>query len=84
MLMKGICELQPTFPFLEGRIVFTGFLGGSDGEEPAYNIGYLGLSTGFGRYSGERNGYPLLYSCLENSIDRGAWLAKTMGLLRHD
>ena len=28
---------------------------------------------------GERNGYPLQYSCLENSIDRGAWQALVHG-----
>ena len=30
---------------------------------------------GSGRSSGEGNGYPLQYSCLENSMDRGAWQA---------
>ena len=29
---------------------------------------------GLGRYTGEGNGYPLQCSCLENSIDRGAWV----------
>ena len=28
-----------------------------------------------GRSPGERNGYPLQYSCLDNSMDRGAWRA---------
>ena len=79
MLMKEICELQPTFPFLEGSMVFKGFLGGLEGEESARNTGYLGSITGFGRYSGERNGYPFPYSCLENSVDRGAWLATDHG-----
>ena len=32
-----------------------------------------------GRSSGEGNGYPLQYSCLENSMDRGAWLATDYG-----
>ena len=33
-------------------------------------------STSWSRRSpGERNGYPLQYSCLENSMDRGAWWA---------
>ena len=27
---------------------------------------------GLGRSPGEENGYPLQYSCLENSMDRGA------------
>ena len=38
-----------------------------------------------GRSSGEGNGHPLQYSCLENSMDRGAWL-QSMGSqrVRHD
>jgi len=32
-----------------------------------------GLIPGSGRFPGEGNGYLLQYSCLENSIDRGAW-----------
>ena len=31
--------------------------------------------TRFDPWVGERNGYPLQYSCLENSMDRGAWWA---------
>ena len=38
------------------------------------NAGDLGLILGVGRSLGEGNGYPLQYSCLENSMDRGAWL----------
>ena len=34
-----------------------------------------GSIPGSGRSSGEWNGYPLQYSCLENPIDRGAWPA---------
>ena len=30
------------------------------------------------REDGEENGYPLQYSCLENSIDRGAWFYKEL------
>ena len=52
-----------------------GFPGGSDGKESAGNAGDLGLIPGSGRSSGEGNGYPLQYSCLENSMDRGAWQA---------
>ena len=33
------------------------------------------LIPGSGRSSGEGNGYPLQYSCLENLMDRGAWWA---------
>ena len=31
-----------------------------------------------GRSSGEGNGNPLQYSCLENPMDRGAWRAQSM------
>ena len=53
-----------------------GFPGGSDSKEPACNAGDWGLIPGWGRSAGEGNGYPLQYSCLENSIDRGAWQAE--------
>ena len=46
-----------------------------NGKESACNAEGLGLITGSGRSSGERNGYLLQYSCLENSMDRGAWQA---------
>ena len=32
-----------------------------------------GVFHGLGRFPGEGNGNPLQYSCLENSMDRGAW-----------
>ena len=37
------------------------------------NVGDQGSIPGSGRSPGERNGYPLQYSCLENTMDRGAW-----------
>ena len=46
---------------------------GSDGKASACNVGDLGLSPELGRSSGEGNGNPLQYSCLENSMDGGAW-----------
>ena len=48
-----------------------GFPGASDSKESACNAGDLGLMTGSGRSSGEGNGNPLQYSCLENSMDIG-------------
>ena len=50
------------------------FPGGSDSKASAYNAGDLGLIPGSGR-SGEVNGNPLQYSCLENPMDGGAWWA---------
>ena len=52
-----------------------GFPDGSDGKESAYNAGDPSLIPGSGRSPGEGNGNPLQYSCLENSMDRGAWWA---------
>ena len=52
---------------------FLGFPGGSEGKEYACNAGDLGSIHGLGRSPGEGYGYPLQYSGLENSIDRGAW-----------
>ena len=49
-----------------------GFSGGSDGKESACNAD-LGSIPESGRPPGEGNGNPLQYSCLENSMDRGAW-----------
>ena len=43
--------------------------GGSDGKASACNVGDLGSIPGSGRSPGERNGNPLQYSCLENSMD---------------
>ena len=52
-----------------------GFPGGSDGKASACNAEDLGLIPGLGRSPGEEKGNPLQYSCLENSMDRGAWQA---------
>ena len=41
----------------------------------AGDIRDVGSIPGLGRSPGERNGYPLRYSCLENPMDRGAWWA---------
>ena len=56
------------------------FHGGSDGKESACNAGELGLIPGSGRSPGEGNGNPLHYSCLENSMQRGAWQAILHGV----
>ena len=58
----------------------------ADGKESACNAGNMGLIPGLGRSPGERNGYPLQYSCLENSMDREAWQLQYMGSqrVRHD
>ena len=52
-----------------------GFLGSSNGKQPACNAGDLSSIPGLGRSPGEGHGNPLQYSWLENSMDRGAWQA---------
>ena len=61
-----------------------GFPGGSEGKASAYNAGDPGLIPGSGRFHGEGNGYPLQYSCLENSTDREAWWATVHGVTKLD
>ena len=70
------------------------FPGGSDGKESACNVGYQGLIPAcnarnqdliprLGRFPGERNGNPHQYSCLENSMDIGAWRATVHGVAKN-
>ena len=47
-----------------------------------HNAGDLGLIPGLGRSPGEGSGYPLQYSCLENSTGRGAWQAIVHGVTK--
>ena len=55
-----------------------GFSGGSDGKESACDVSDSGLTPGLG----SRNGHPLQYSCLENSMGRGAWQATVHGVTK--
>ena len=63
-------------------MLLLGFPDGSDGKDSACNAGDLGSIPGSGRPSAEGNGYPLQYSCLENSTDRGDWWAKVHGVAK--
>ena len=57
-----------------------------DGKESACGAGDPGPVPRSGRSPGEANGYPVQCSCLENSMDRGAWQGTSRGLprVRHD
>ena len=59
-----------------------GFPGGSDSKESACNAGNPGLIPEWGRFPGEGDGYPLQYSGLENSLDRGACWATVHGVTK--
>ena len=62
-----------------------GFHGSSTGKESTCNAGDPSSIPGLGRSPGEGNSYPLQYSCLENSMDRGAWQVTIHGItIRHD
>ena len=58
------------------------FPGGSEVNMSACNVGDPGSIPGLGRSSGEGNGSPLQYSCLENPMDGGAWWATVHGVAK--
>ena len=55
---------------------------GSPGKESACNVRDLDSIPGLGISTGEGNGYPLQYSCLENLMDRGAWRAIVLAVAK--
>jgi len=81
----GIPQKPAPFPVrfhLKSDIYLVVFPDGSDGKESARNVRGLGATPGSGRSPGEGNGNPLQDSCLENSMDRGAWWAVVHGDLK--
>ena len=56
------------------------FPGGSVVKNLPANAGDLSSIPGLGRSLGEGHGNSLQYSCLENSMDRGAWQATVHGI----
>ena len=58
---------------------YQGFPDGSDGKESVCDAGDLGLIPWLERSPREGKGYPLQYTCLENSMGRGAWWATVHG-----
>ena len=58
---------------ISAAIQESGNCGGSGNKASAYNAGDPGSIPGWGRSSGEGNGNPFQYSCLENPMDGGTW-----------
>ena len=77
--MSGIFQVRVlewgAIAFSDIVLYFTvmGLLWWLRGKESACNAGDAGSIPGSGRSPGGGNGNPLQYSCLENSMDRGAW-----------
>ena len=69
-------------------ITFWGFPGGTNGKKPPANAGDIrdmGSIPGLGRAPGGGHGNPPQYSCLENTMARGAWWALIQRVaVRHD
>ena len=73
--VKNPPAMQKTLVWFLGQedpLVFLGFPCGSASKESACNARDLGSIPRLGRSPGEGKGYPLQYSCLGNSLDRGA------------
>ena len=69
LFLSRMCNIfLPTFP------------SHSDSKESTCTVGDPGLISGPARSPGERNENPLQYSCLENSMDRGACQATVNGV----
>ena len=80
MLFVKIFAGNSFFPLsiIFGFVLFLaglGFPGSSDGKEYTCNAEDPGLIPALGKSSGEENGNPLQYSCLENPMNRRAWKA---------
>ena len=56
-------------------MLLVGFPGGLVIKNQPANAEDVGSIPGLGKCPGEGNGNPLQYSCLKNSMDRGAWQA---------
>ena len=92
-LVKNLRPMQETpvqsvgweDPWRKDRLpspVFLVFPGGSDGKESTCNVGVLGSIPGLGRSPGEENGCSFQYSCLKNSMDKGAWQFTVQGVAK--
>ena len=88
MIEQGVTGVEDLLYFVYQLLILywgiadQGFPGGSGSKESACNAGDPCLIPGLGGSSGEGNGNPLQYSCLENLMDRGAWQATVCGVTK--
>ena len=83
----GPAELESAFWMTLGQTdrhskVSEGFPGGSALKNSPANVRDVGSIPGLGRSPGEGNGNPLQHSCLESSMDRGAWQATVQAVTK--
>ena len=74
----------PAYCLVWVSVLDMGCPGSSDSKESTCNAGHLGSVPVSGRSRGQVNGYPLQYSCLENSVGRGSWRATVCGVAESD
>ena len=79
---EGCPRVQSPCIFVHVRNTHWSFPGGSEGKESACSVGDPGSNPGSGQSPGEGNGNPPQYSCLENSMDGGAWWATVHGVAK--
>ena len=78
-------RVNPEAFCLELEFIYSLFPCGSVVKNPPANAGGtrdIGSIPGSGRSPGGGHGNPLQYSCLENSMDRGAWRATVHGVTK--
>ena len=69
-------SIEPVYPSMAREFLWCSC------KESAWNAGDPGLISGLGGSPGGENGNPLQYSCLENSMDRGACRATVHGVAK--
>ena len=78
----GTCHVTPRNCVWRSIFWQKSFPGGSEVKNPSANAGDPGSIPELGRSPGEGIGDPLQYSCLGNSMDRGAWQATVHGVAK--
>ena len=78
MIKNPLAMLRMSLGFPDGSVVKKQ----KQKQKLPANAGDSGLTPGLGRSPGGGNGNPLQYSCLGNSMSRGAWQATVHGIAR--
>ena len=76
----SLCYIRKWYEQINSYMRLRGFPGGPVAQNHPANAGDTGSVAGSGRSPGEGNVNPPQCSCLENSMDRGAWWATALGV----